>query len=159
MTNSELPIPVRPFQRRRLRNVRQDRSRVNPFKDVRASQAFQVPHNWKRTLAPFDDTPEPRRLDTHHHYCPLRRVRFLDLCRQFQPRVSLPHQRPQMAITPRDALHKRSTRRWALRPSQPIRRLRPPSPWEPSATAARPGPLMRCSGGCWAAISVVETGQ
>ena len=43
--------------------------------------------------------------------------------------------------------------------SQPIRRLRPPSPWEPPARAARPGPLMRCSGGCGAAISVVETGQ
>ena len=41
VTNDELAIPLRPFQRRRLGNVRQKRSRVDPFKHVRASQAFE----------------------------------------------------------------------------------------------------------------------
>ena len=41
VTNGELPTPIRPFQRRRLGNVHQKRSRVDPFKHVRTSQAFE----------------------------------------------------------------------------------------------------------------------
>ena len=90
MTNGELPVPIRPFQRRRLRNVRQDGPSVHPLKYIRASKPFQVPHNRKRALAPFDDTPKPRPY-THHHRRPERRVRFLHLGCQFQPRISLPY--------------------------------------------------------------------
>ena len=42
MTKCELPVPIRPFQRHRLRNVRQDRSRVHPLKCVRASKPIQA---------------------------------------------------------------------------------------------------------------------
>ena len=42
MTKCELPVPIRPFQRHRLRNVRQDRSRVHPLKCVLASKPIQA---------------------------------------------------------------------------------------------------------------------
>ena len=78
--------------------------RVHPLKYVRASKPFQIPHDRKRALAPFDDTPESGS-DTHHYQRPKRRVRFLHLSRQMQPRVTPPHQRPQVVIDSRDALH------------------------------------------------------
>ena len=120
VTNSKLPVPVRPFQRRRLRNVRrrQDGPRVYTFKYVCASKPFQIPHDGKRALTPFDDTPESPS-DTHYHHRPERSMRFLHLSRQFQPRISLSYQRPQMVITPCHALHVRPTRWRALHPRLP----------------------------------------
>ena len=74
-------------------------SPVDPCKDVRASQAFQIPprHNWKRALALLNDAPEPCP-NMHHHHRPERCVRVLDLSCQFQPRVALAHQCPQMIV-------------------------------------------------------------
>ena len=40
MTNCELAVPICPFQRRRLRNVRQERSSIHPLKYVRARKPF-----------------------------------------------------------------------------------------------------------------------
>ena len=103
MTDSQLPVGIRPFQRRRLRNVRQQRTRVDPFKNVHTRQAFQVPHNQKPHLM-MRPSLAPTRTTTIARNAACDSLTCAASSNRGSP-TSDAHRRSKMLIATRDALH------------------------------------------------------